>query len=170
MIRRPPRSTLFPYTTLFRSGAPAKPHGFVGRGGAAERVSFAACGETSDTQLATTRQEAFSGERQRKAKWRERMRDNPYKDLPPLESRPDGRRKHPVHHQIPVLENDLSKRQGSLCLHQFAGSLLPERNAKAGDLHQGRYRNRAAPIVGGRELAKPERRLAVESPVCPGCA
>ncbi|RHQ57296.1 hypothetical protein DWY36_13310 [Firmicutes bacterium AF25-13AC] len=33
-------------------GAPAKPHGFVGRGGAAERVSFAACGETSDTQLA----------------------------------------------------------------------------------------------------------------------
>src|SRR5262245_62993270 len=23
MIRRPPRSTLFPYTTLFRSGAPA---------------------------------------------------------------------------------------------------------------------------------------------------
>ena len=42
-------------------GAPAKPHGFVGRGGAAERVSFAACGETSDTQLATTRQETFSG-------------------------------------------------------------------------------------------------------------
>src|SRR3712207_8168715 len=27
MIRRPPRSTLFPYTTLFRSGAlPAGPH------------------------------------------------------------------------------------------------------------------------------------------------
>ena len=42
-------------------GVPAKPHGFVGRGGAAERVSFAACGETNDTQLATTRQEAFSG-------------------------------------------------------------------------------------------------------------
>ena len=41
--------------------APAKPYGFVGRGGAAEQVSFAACGETSDTQLATTRQEAFSG-------------------------------------------------------------------------------------------------------------
>src|SRR5438309_4296635 len=28
MIRRPPRSTLFPYTTLFRSGAPS-PHSFV---------------------------------------------------------------------------------------------------------------------------------------------
>src|SRR2546430_11100110 len=25
MIRRPPRSTLFPYTTLFRSTAPARP-------------------------------------------------------------------------------------------------------------------------------------------------
>ena len=36
-------------------GAPAKPHGFVGRGGAAERVSFAACGETKDTELVTTR-------------------------------------------------------------------------------------------------------------------
>src|SRR2546422_8211481 len=32
MIRRPPRSTLFPYTTLFRSGAA---HGDPGRGGAA---------------------------------------------------------------------------------------------------------------------------------------
>src|SRR5688572_32354220 len=26
MIRRPPRSTLFPYTTLFRSSAPQFPH------------------------------------------------------------------------------------------------------------------------------------------------
>src|SRR3712207_7951967 len=26
MIRRPPRSTLFPYTTLFRSGAPRSVH------------------------------------------------------------------------------------------------------------------------------------------------
>ena len=40
---------------------PRKGDAFVGRGGAAERVSFAACGETNDTQLATTRQEAFSG-------------------------------------------------------------------------------------------------------------
>src|SRR5260221_9631758 len=27
MIRRPPRSTLFPYTTLFRSDPPRVPHG-----------------------------------------------------------------------------------------------------------------------------------------------
>src|SRR3712207_7104557 len=34
MIRRPPRSTLFPYTTLFRSagGAPAQPGGEGGPG------------------------------------------------------------------------------------------------------------------------------------------
>ena len=49
-------------------GVPAKSHGFVGRGGAAERVSFAACGETNDTQLATTRQEAFSGRTAQKSK------------------------------------------------------------------------------------------------------
>src|SRR3712207_8148035 len=34
MIRRPPRSTLFPYTTLFRSAAGAALHG---RGGAGRR-------------------------------------------------------------------------------------------------------------------------------------
>src|SRR3712207_8112905 len=30
MIRRPPRSTLFPYTTLFRSEEPAERHAAVG--------------------------------------------------------------------------------------------------------------------------------------------
>src|SRR2546426_6346873 len=33
MIRRPPRSTLFPYTTLFRSGRPARGEAPVGREG-----------------------------------------------------------------------------------------------------------------------------------------
>src|SRR4051812_49869023 len=33
MIRRPPRSTLFPYTTLFRSRADDDPRGGVGDGG-----------------------------------------------------------------------------------------------------------------------------------------
>src|SRR3712207_7152634 len=35
MIRRPPRSTLFPYTTLFRSGPEPEPHGRAHRGEAA---------------------------------------------------------------------------------------------------------------------------------------
>src|SRR5256885_11443422 len=33
MIRRPPRSTLFPYTTLFRSLRPELPHAVVDLGG-----------------------------------------------------------------------------------------------------------------------------------------
>src|SRR5256885_2770745 len=36
MIRRPPRSTLFPYTTLFRSGSEADGRG--GRGGGGGRL------------------------------------------------------------------------------------------------------------------------------------
>src|SRR3712207_8081355 len=32
MIRRPPRSTLFPYTTLFRSGPPPRPAGVSSEG------------------------------------------------------------------------------------------------------------------------------------------
>src|SRR2546430_9459139 len=31
MIRRPPRSTLFPYTTLFRSSLPSRPRSTCGR-------------------------------------------------------------------------------------------------------------------------------------------
>src|SRR5256885_11362763 len=38
MIRRPPRSTLFPYTTLFRSGAFAKPA--VERVGLWDRIAW----------------------------------------------------------------------------------------------------------------------------------
>src|SRR2546426_3792508 len=35
MIRRPPRSTLFPYTTLFRSSSRPEPEAVSGSGGAA---------------------------------------------------------------------------------------------------------------------------------------
>src|SRR2546426_7625825 len=37
MIRRPPRSTLFPYTTLFRSGNDRHEQGAGARGGVAQR-------------------------------------------------------------------------------------------------------------------------------------
>src|SRR5256886_8545598 len=51
MIRRPPRSTLFPYTTLFRSRSdPAPARRLVGRG----RVHAAACagrGDRKSTRL-----------------------------------------------------------------------------------------------------------------------
>src|SRR5690242_21625067 len=37
MLRRPPRSTLFPYTTLFRSRAAAHAAGCAGAGGGSDR-------------------------------------------------------------------------------------------------------------------------------------
>src|SRR3712207_7256730 len=43
MIRRPPRSTLFPYTTLFRSGVGAGP----GCGDGADRAAVRASGATA---------------------------------------------------------------------------------------------------------------------------
>src|SRR3712207_7068733 len=50
MIRRPPRSTLFPYTTLFRSRAPGQASPVVGQGlrvGAvvAQQVRSERCGQ-----------------------------------------------------------------------------------------------------------------------------
>ena len=36
-------------------GSPKSPLDFSGRGGTAERMSFAACGETKDTELVTTK-------------------------------------------------------------------------------------------------------------------
>src|SRR3712207_8761970 len=46
MIRRPPRSTLFPYTTLFRSARPAASPRPAGRGGDAPAPAAASTGET----------------------------------------------------------------------------------------------------------------------------
>src|SRR3712207_8563586 len=40
MIRRPPRSTLFPYTTLFRSRDPHPPRKRAARGPPGARLSF----------------------------------------------------------------------------------------------------------------------------------
>ena len=49
------------------------------------------CGERANAR--TRRRNgagSLFGENGKSEKWRERMRDNPYKDLPPLERRPDG--------------------------------------------------------------------------------
>src|SRR3712207_8563025 len=51
MIRRPPRSTLFPYTTLFRStqtGANSRPHGGVRRRRSSPDLRPPLSGETDD--------------------------------------------------------------------------------------------------------------------------
>src|SRR5436305_10946194 len=49
MIRRPPRSTLFPYTTLFRSVAVAGD--ILGQGGVALRAALVALGGGQDLEL-----------------------------------------------------------------------------------------------------------------------
>src|SRR5205814_3835017 len=48
MIRRPPRSTLFPYTTLFRSGALAAPEQRLEHGARRERPDH---GDRKSTRL-----------------------------------------------------------------------------------------------------------------------
>src|SRR3712207_7495538 len=70
MIRRPPRSTLFPYTTLFRSPASAGAHSTTTRtcsaagGGAVAGTGiaprFATCTTTSDPEAATRSEEHTS--------------------------------------------------------------------------------------------------------------
>src|SRR3712207_7372649 len=58
MIRRPPRSTLFPYTTLFRSGQPSLPgsYAFPGEarheGDGAEALGRKPCGHSGRVRVA----------------------------------------------------------------------------------------------------------------------
>src|SRR5699024_12012333 len=53
---RSPRKGFLPHACgVFPTGAPAKSSDFVGRGAAAERVSFRPLAEANDTQLAATR-------------------------------------------------------------------------------------------------------------------
>src|SRR5258708_27603516 len=51
MIRRPPRSTLFPYTTLFRSKSPSSPAPFAP---ATTKLTVPACGLCSETPVSPT--------------------------------------------------------------------------------------------------------------------
>src|SRR5260221_3040473 len=48
MIRRPPRSTLFPYTTLFRSAGPGRTDGAQCSFAGGRRGPFAACEARSE--------------------------------------------------------------------------------------------------------------------------
>src|SRR5687767_15736309 len=62
MIRRPPRSTLFPYTTLFRSARSAE-----GAGGARRKLALAAgvgVAAVAGVAVATTRSEEHTSELQ----------------------------------------------------------------------------------------------------------
>src|SRR5258706_709229 len=70
MIRRPPRSTLFPYTTLFRSDAiadrrsPATPHAGAASSRATRQCSPAGCIQLADSRVARLRSEEHTSELQ----------------------------------------------------------------------------------------------------------
>src|SRR5258705_3176448 len=55
MIRRPPRSTLFPYTTLFRSGAHGHQHAGDERGGVCPATEDRARSEEHTSELQSLR-------------------------------------------------------------------------------------------------------------------
>src|SRR5436305_8046040 len=59
MIQRPPRSTLFPYTTLFRSGLP-RVERRGGRVSEVRRVFLDACERFANTRPETARQDRKS--------------------------------------------------------------------------------------------------------------
>src|SRR5256885_6940351 len=68
MIRRPPRSTLFPYTTLFRSAEPAPPRPlWVGL-----LVACAAVASIATIALAVTGYVALAGTLARQMVWTDR--------------------------------------------------------------------------------------------------
>src|SRR5215204_6721140 len=89
MIRRPPRSTLFPYTTLFRSG----PHGTY-RGRSAERLHGAG----------RTRSEEHTSELQSHSDLVCRLLLEKKKKLQPprtLQTKEPKRKRHPTQYPIP---------------------------------------------------------------------
>src|SRR2546427_5943823 len=55
MIRRPPRSTLFPYTTLFRSMAGSSPARLIEIHGTLREVACLTCGECAPTERVLAR-------------------------------------------------------------------------------------------------------------------
>src|SRR5690349_24013165 len=61
MVRRPPRSTLFPYTTLFRSETVPVPVAFQ-PGTSPGRVTLTAVSESDDTQISAATCDARSEE------------------------------------------------------------------------------------------------------------
>src|SRR5690242_21517544 len=67
MIRRPPGSTLFPYTTLFRSGCDSRTASCPGRRDQTREAAFCHPGEKLLVQLRSVLPRADDAERDRKS-------------------------------------------------------------------------------------------------------
>src|SRR3712207_989380 len=80
MIRRPPRSTLFPYTTLFRS---YPPYDIERTGEDSYRVTLAVAGFRPDELTVTAQQNLLvvSGERRNRGEGGERQREVLYRGI-----------------------------------------------------------------------------------------
>ena len=128
------------------------------------------------------------GENGKSEKWRERMRDNPYKDLPPLERRPDGS----LYRMTPAQRkqaNALIRRECcncedgncmllddgnthtcpqtvsfSVCCKWFRWSVLPLDGTLKAEIFRDKDTKRCA-ICGQAFLPKSNR-----AKYCPGCA
>src|SRR2546427_8044077 len=88
MIRRPPRSTLFPYTTLFRSPANAGHHGRAGARAAGQRLAGTALVNTQP-DLAAIRSEEHTSELQSQSNLVCRLLLARKKTPPPARRAPD---------------------------------------------------------------------------------
>ena len=130
----------------------------------------------------------FRGERQRKAKRRERMKNTPYKDLPPLERRPDGslyrmtpaQRKRAsalIRRECCCCEdgNCIALDDGdtctcpqtisfSVCCKWFRWAVLPLDGALEAEIFRDKDLKRCA-VCGGVFVPKSNR-----AKYCPGCA
>ena len=130
----------------------------------------------------------FRGERQRKAKWREHMRENPYKRLPPIERRQDGS----LYRMTPAQRkqaNALIRRECccyedgncmllddgdthtcpqtisfSVCCKWFRWSVLPQIGTLEAEIFRDKELKRCA--VCGRVFVPKSNRAKY----CPGCA
>ena len=130
----------------------------------------------------------FRGKRQQKAKRRERMKNNPYKDLPPLECRPDGslyrmtpaQRKRAsalIRRECCCCEdgNCIALDDGdtctcpqtvsfSVCCKWFRWAVLPLDGALEAEIFRDKDLKRCA-VCGGVFVPKSNR-----AKYCPGCA
>src|SRR3989441_11621473 len=151
MIRRPPRSTLFPYTTLFRSRT-------------AERASWSSSAWTSSRSLDETTRAVAARPRPRDRRGRAGCRRCPGR-RPDAEARRDPQRhagRGPAGVLDPRVGHDLRRLAGDAVLLEPR----PLRSAQApGDGGGGRARAGGALVVAGqlpqpRLLPQKERALA----------
>ena len=128
------------------------------------------------------------GENGKSEKWRERMRDNPYKDLPPLERRPDGSlyRMTPAQRKqanalirrkccnyedgncMPLDDGDThtcpQMISFSVCCKWFRQAVLPQDKPLEAEIFRDKDLKRCA-VCGGVFVPKSNR-----AKYCPGCA